>query len=352
MPYLVHAYNSTKCDATGYSPYYLMFGREARLPVDVCFGTSPDNTENACHTRYVAKLKEDLKQAYKLASEAADQRHQRNRRLYDRRVIFQTIDIGDRVLLRNLGHRGKHKLESKWNPAPYVVIGRMPNLPVFKVKRENGTSGSKTIHRDHLLPIGQHVRLPSTAQEEDPPARPTTRAVTRRKSQRRARPETQEYQEVSDSSSNMEYYVTRSVNRKDFVPRVTIAPKSVVDPEPDMEPEPDEDTETEEDIAPEPVHENISDLEEDDPEPDLESECERNKEGERGLSLEETSQTGLESDQEEDRSRRVVIRPEPRLRPKRMAKPPIRLAYDEPGKSRDQPLTIVHRGIVITIGKH
>uniref|UniRef100_A0A674P9H8 Integrase catalytic domain-containing protein n=1 Tax=Takifugu rubripes TaxID=31033 RepID=A0A674P9H8_TAKRU len=171
VPYLVHAYNSTKCDATGYSPYHLMFGREARLPVDVCFGTSPDGTEIACHTRYVAKLKEDLKQAYKLASEAADKRHQRNRRLYDRRVTFRTLDIGDRVLLRNLGLRGKHKLESKWNPAPYVVVGKMPNLPVFKVKREDGTPGSKTIHRDHLLPIGQHVRVPSTDQFEDPPER-------------------------------------------------------------------------------------------------------------------------------------------------------------------------------------
>lgn len=76
-----------------------------------------------------------------------------------------------------------------------------------------------------------------------------------------------------------------------------------------------------------------------------------NEEGERAITLEETSETGSESDQEEDQNR-VVIGPEPRIRPKRTAKPTIRLTYDEPDKSRDQPLTIVPRCIVIKIGKH
>lgn len=45
---LVHAYNCTRNDATGYSPYYLMFGHEARLPIDLCFGKSPTECETKC----------------------------------------------------------------------------------------------------------------------------------------------------------------------------------------------------------------------------------------------------------------------------------------------------------------
>ena len=38
VPALVHVYNCTRNAATGFSPYYLLFGREPRLPVDVEFG--------------------------------------------------------------------------------------------------------------------------------------------------------------------------------------------------------------------------------------------------------------------------------------------------------------------------
>lgn len=208
--YLVHAYNSTKCDATGYSPYYLMFGREARLPIDLCLGTSPDGKDESCHSRDVAKLKDDLKMAYKLASEAACKTNLRNKRSYDKRVGFQTLMAGDRVLLKNVGLKGKHKLESRWNPLPYVVIGKMPNLPVYKVEPEDGAGGVKTLHHDNLLPIGQSVRIPTTENQSPAAKRKTTTRAAAQKRGSKEHPDMRlALQDSPDSSSDVEYYRPR-----------------------------------------------------------------------------------------------------------------------------------------------
>lgn len=45
-----------------------------------------------------------------------------------------------------------------------------------------------------------------------------------------------------------------------------------------------------------------------------------------------------------------TVSPLQRSGSKRKVKPVIRLTYDEPGKAKDHPITIVHRGIVIKVG--
>lgn len=174
ISHLVHAYNCTQNDATGFSPYFLMFGREARLPIDLCFGISSHGEDEVKYHQYVDKMKCELQSAYRLATSAATKNHQRNKRLYDARVRNQTLEVNDRVLMRNLGVMGKNKLKERWNSLPYQVIGKLPNLPVYRVKPEQGPGVVKTLHRDHLLPIGYMVRLPVTSQGPANRIRPVT----------------------------------------------------------------------------------------------------------------------------------------------------------------------------------
>ena len=43
LPELLLAYNATRSAVTGYSPYYLLFGKRARIPVDYLFPTLRDS---------------------------------------------------------------------------------------------------------------------------------------------------------------------------------------------------------------------------------------------------------------------------------------------------------------------
>ncbi|XP_035809415.2 uncharacterized protein LOC118471094 [Amphiprion ocellaris] len=334
IPYLVHAYNSTKCDATGFSPYFLMFGREARLPVDLCFGTSPDGSNVGHHLRYVAKLREDLKKAFQLASAAADKTHLRNKRSHDKRVVPWTLEPGDRVLLKNLGLKGKHKLQSRWSAVPYEVVEKLPNLPVYRIRPESGNGCLKTFHRDHLLPIGQLVRMPKVEDENKLLQKPKTRADTQKKQRKVLQPSIHE-QEDTDLSSDS------SVDCRVQRPHRTY--KTYLDRF--LQKRARRDGLDSNDEEPAPVREEYVEEER-----DSQGEDEDQEQGsDAGEETGPESETASEGEPVSGLDVRDIS--EPQVRPKRRVKPVVRLTYDEPGKARDQPITIVHRGIVIRIGK-
>uniref|UniRef100_A0A9J8CSN7 Gypsy retrotransposon integrase-like protein 1 n=1 Tax=Cyprinus carpio carpio TaxID=630221 RepID=A0A9J8CSN7_CYPCA len=150
---LVHAYNCTRNDVTGYTPYELMFGRQPRLPVDLAFGL-PVNGSTKSHSQYVRDLKEGLRESYEIAIKNAAKVAQRNKRRFDRHVVVSTLDLGDRVLVRNLRLRGKNKLADKWESDVYVVVRKVGDLPVYVVQPEGKNGPVRTLHRDLLRPCG------------------------------------------------------------------------------------------------------------------------------------------------------------------------------------------------------
>lgn len=52
---LVHAYNATKHETTGFSPYFLMFGPDPTLPVDLVFGLDKHDKVTTL-SRYIENL--------------------------------------------------------------------------------------------------------------------------------------------------------------------------------------------------------------------------------------------------------------------------------------------------------
>ena len=174
VPSLVHAYNSTRHESTGYSSHYLMFGRHPRLAVDAFLGIKP---ESACkdQSKYAADLRKRLDFAYKTASKEARRQGRRHKVTYDLKVRESNLMPGDRVLIRNMGLKGKNMLADKWEKDVYLVV-EQPNkeIPVYIVKREHGRCNTKMLHRNLLLPfmalppskpgVNHNVALPNSSQ--------------------------------------------------------------------------------------------------------------------------------------------------------------------------------------------
>ena len=163
---MTHAYNCTKHASTTYSPYYLMFGRHPRLPIDIEFGLNkPNSSDNSSKSRYIQKLRRRLNYAFQKASKYSDQQAKKYKQGYDKSVKGPQLHENDLVLVKIVAHKGRHKLQDRWEPEEYVVIEQpIAGTPAYKVKPVNGNN-VRTLHRNLLLPLG--VKLEPDYESDD-----------------------------------------------------------------------------------------------------------------------------------------------------------------------------------------
>ena len=167
---LTHAYNCTKNSSTNYSPYFLMFGRHPRLPVDVDFGLyRSGGSLSFSKSKYVDKLHRKLQYAYKQAKNFADKMSAGNKSRYDKKTKEYQLEKGDVVLVKIVAHKSKHKIQNKWEDCEYVVVDQPDlSIPVYVVQPVTGGS-SRTLHRNLLYPLGykEGVDIEEDSDEED-----------------------------------------------------------------------------------------------------------------------------------------------------------------------------------------
>ena len=293
---VVHAYNCTKNDATGYAPFFLLFGRAPRLPIDLMFNLKPPSGFSS-YPEYVKKWRHAMSEAYKIASETAQRNALHGKKQYDKKVRHIVLEPGDRVLVRNMSQRGgPGKLRSYWENEVYTVVEQKgQDTPVYEVRSESGTK-KRVLHRNLLLPC---TYLPVEKADVSPRGKDTAR-------QRHRKPSSQ----LSRQSNRTTCTASQADNDED-IPSFTPDQLQVEHPSNTVEHPETEELSTQDSVATDGTVDDLLEVE-----PEL-----------PGNDLQNEHTPHVEPEQSQSPASQPFETRQPRIR-----RPPVRMTYDVPGQ--------------------
>ena len=175
LPELLMAYNATRSAVTGYSPYYLLFGRRPRIPVDYLFPTLHDSPHQTKMEVSVAAMQKRLKEAFAVARCLTSEEVTRQCRYYDCKAGAVALQPGDVAMVCTDGFVGKRKVKDRWEDGGFIVKSQLEDWPVYKVKCPTSDDRQKPkywiLHRNRLLLVTDEdaSSIPGQAQSKATP---------------------------------------------------------------------------------------------------------------------------------------------------------------------------------------
>ena len=162
------AYNTSQHPTTGYSPLqiYLMFGRKARMPIELTYGCLPSTPSST--QQYAEDLKEPLEKAYTEVRSNFSHRLERQKEFYDQKVHGDLFAVGSLVWLHSpVVARGKsRKLHHPWT-GPYRVIKRISEA-TYRIQNTIGNRKRLVVQFDRLKACHPNTRIESTGTAAPP----------------------------------------------------------------------------------------------------------------------------------------------------------------------------------------
>jgi hypothetical protein len=137
LPSVVWSLRTTPSQATGFTPFFLVYGAEAILPTDLEYGSprarayddqsNPTNQEDSL---------DQLEEARDMALLHSARYQQSLRRYHAQGVRSRDLQVGNLVLRLRQDARGRHKLTPPWE-GPFV-IAMVLKLGTYKLANNQG----------------------------------------------------------------------------------------------------------------------------------------------------------------------------------------------------------------------
>jgi hypothetical protein len=155
LPGILLGLRLSQNSSTNFSPYYMVFGHQMRLPVD-CSLLPKDNLSKSVK-QYIEEIKEVTEISLDIAKQNTEHSKQKQKEYHDKNAVIPNYRIGDKVLIKN--HKiipGESKKLSDKYKGPFIVCGYNDKYNV-KLKR---VSDNKILpnfwHPDNIKPYFDH----------------------------------------------------------------------------------------------------------------------------------------------------------------------------------------------------
>ena len=155
MATLTHAYNCTVSPVTGFSLYFLMFGRTPKLPLDIESGVTMVEQKQTSHQNYAQKLHSKLQWAYQKAQENNKKESECHKKYYDQKMRCINLKPDALIVVWVKALTGDHKIADQWENTPHQVISQLNDQPDFWVQPIDATTDNKIkiLNQNLLFPL-------------------------------------------------------------------------------------------------------------------------------------------------------------------------------------------------------
>ena len=134
---VVYSYNVAPHTSTSLSPFYVMFGRHPRLPVDLMLPTARSNGEAPGSQDWMALHQQQLQEAYKTLSRSLGQAADKCKKIFDRKARDASLEMGTRVCLGN-HPAGRNKIQDAFKDKIYRIVPRHGDQNVYLIQPADG----------------------------------------------------------------------------------------------------------------------------------------------------------------------------------------------------------------------